>query len=159
MFSQVEDCITLVEETVDEEGEETLAERVDFTNIDQEVEDDADDYEMEEQRSIVEGTSKTRDAVEDAVDDLVDTVREKVQELHQSGRDLPNILFQDRKRGSGSESDSDEDNLGYEESGEEAHQSSSSEWEDDQEGDDQEEDGGGGAKKSGERDAPGGADL
>ena len=70
---------------------------MDFTNIDQEVEDEAGVYEMAEKRLILEGTRKTHDAVED----LVDTVREKVKELHQSGLDLPNIELHDRERGSG----------------------------------------------------------
>ena len=98
--------------------------------------------------------SEVKDSIsiaEETADVEGETMRENVQqELHQQG--------------SGPENDSDEDTVGYEESGEDIHTTSSSEEDentkdDGPEGDDQEDDGDGGDKSGGDREAPGGANL
>ena len=158
MFSEVEDNIsipgakeniTIVEEAADEECGETLEEgvdggtkaqdRMDFTSVEQDYEDD-EDYEWEEPRIVMEGDPTTHKAVED--------VEKALREWAQKND----------KQDSKSESDSEDDTVGDEESGEDTGNTSSSEedekMEDDsQEGGDQEDD------ESGDGGAPGGVNL
>ena len=158
MFSEVEDNIsipgakeniTIVEEAADEECGETLEEgvdggtkaqeRMDFTSVEQDYEDD-EDYVWEEPRTVMEGDTATHKAVED--------VEKALREWAQKND----------KQDSKSESDSEDDTVGDEESGEDTGNTSSSEedekMEDDsQEGGDQEDD------ESGDGGAPGGVNL
>ena len=149
MFSEVQDNITanitIVEETADEEGDETYAERMDASNKDQErmdfttVDHDltADEYVMADTRTVIEGN---HEATLRAVEDVEVELRKWLRKGNQKEPSL--------------EEDSDEDSVGYEESGEDIHNTSSSEKEDNL------EEGGDESDKSG-RDgrAPEGANL
>ena len=91
---------------------------------------------MADTRTVIEGNHETLRAVED----VVVTLREWVQKENQ--------------KEPSQEDDSDEDSVGYEESGEDIHNTSSSEKEDNQEDGGDESD-----KIGGDGRAPGGANL
>ena len=121
------------------DGGTKAQDRMDFTSVEQDYEDD-EDYEWEEPRIVMEGDTATHKAVED--------VEKALREWAQKND----------KQDSKSESDSEDDTVGDEESGEDTGNTSSSEedenMEDDsQEGGDQEDD------ESGDGGAPGGVNL
>merc|ERR1712016_451225 len=109
-----------VRETLEEgvDGGTKAQDRMDFTSVEQDYEDD-EDYEWEEPRIVMEGDPTTHKAVED--------VEKALREWAQKND----------KKDSKSESDSEDDTVGDEESGEDTGNTSSSEEDENMEDDSQ----------------------